>query len=83
MNRDHRIITISVNFLATVPAGYDCCGQVTGMMQERQIQTLRVIATSAEVALAVLKENPFRYPEGKFSVLSIDKIDTIVETHTY
>lgn len=93
MNRDHKIITLSVTYdtNAMVPdPDAPGSGEMTrqrgpdgALIVKRVTKLLRVVATDPAIAIAHLSANPFRFPCAVFKVLDTDNIDAVVETHTF
>lgn len=84
MNRNHKIYTVTLD-VQRESYRDDAYGDRIPESREvfRKQETVVCIATSGAVALAVMFENSFRYPDAKVLNVTETKIDTIVETHTY
>lgn len=91
MNRTHKIITIEVSYNSkTLVPGLPGSGEMEferGPDGQPTIKPyskiVRVIAAGPDIARAALAENPYRYPDATYRIVSVEEIDMIVETHTY
>lgn len=85
MNRNHKVFTITI--VSDVPVMIpDPPG--SGEMRRtgeivREPRKLTIIATSKEIALAWMNENPYRYPNCTVSDVVEAEINAVIETHTY
>lgn len=82
MNRDHKVFRFEISYDAMV-RNEDGTGELVSTRIERAIRVVTVIAPDVVYAKGWLIENPHRFPNVKIHNMVEQKIDAVVELHTY